>query len=143
MKYIGLISDTHGVFSEQFREFLTPVDEIWHAGDIGSPLIIDRLAGHCPVRVVRGNIDGHELRQRFDEVLCFRVEECNVMMTHIGGYPGKYSPAIRGRLYSERPDIFVAGHSHILKVMRDPRYDMLVINPKNLFAFSRLFFCFI
>ncbi|MBR5851572.1 MAG: metallophosphoesterase family protein [Bacteroidaceae bacterium] len=129
MKRIGILSDTHSYWDDRYLMHFFDCDEIWHAGDIGSPLIIDRLAGHCPVRAVRGNIDGNELRQRFDEVLCFRVEECNVMMTHIGGYPGKYSPAIRGRLYSERPDIFVAGHSHILKVMYDNTLDCLHVNP--------------
>jgi putative phosphoesterase len=104
-------------------------DEIWHAGDIGSPLIIDRLAGYCPVRAVCGNIDGRELRLRFKELLRFKVEECNILMTHIGGYPGKYSPAIRNILRSEKPQLFIAGHSHILKVMYDKEIGCLHVNP--------------
>ena len=129
MKRIGILSDTHSCWDDRYLLHFADCDEIWHAGDIGSPLIIDRLAEHCAVRAVRGNIDGQELRLRFSEVLCFKVEECNVMMTHIGGYPGKYSPVIRSRIYRERPDLFVAGHSHILKVMYDNTLGCLHVNP--------------
>lgn len=129
MKRIGILSDTHSCWDDRFLLHFSDCDEIWHAGDIGCTLIIDRLAEHCLVRAVYGNIDGRELRLRFDEVLRFRVEECDVMMTHIGGYPGRYSPAIRRELYAEKPDIFVAGHSHILKVMHDKTIDCLHINP--------------
>ena len=129
MKRIGILSDTHSCWDDRYLLHFADCDEIWHAGDIGSPLIVDRLAGHCPVRAVYGNIDGRELRLRFEEVLCFRVEECNVMMTHIGGYPGKYSPVIRGKLYNERPNLFIAGHSHILKVMYDSTLGCLHVNP--------------
>ena len=129
MKRIGILSDTHSCWDDRYLLHFADCDEIWHAGDIGSPLIVDRLAAHCPVRAVFGNIDGRELRLRFDEVLSFRVEECNVMMTHIGGYPGRYSPFIRSRIYSERPNLFIAGHSHILKVMYDSTLGCLHVNP--------------
>lgn len=129
MKRIGILSDTHSCWDDKYLIHFVGCDEIWHAGDIGSPLIIDRLAGYCPVRAVCGNIDGRELRLRFKELLRFKVEECNVLMTHIGGYPGKYSPAIRNILRSERPQLFIAGHSHILKVMYDKEIGCLHVNP--------------
>ena len=129
MKRIGILSDTHSCWDDKYLIHFAGFDEIWHAGDIGSPLIIDRLAGYCPVRAVCGNIDGRELRLRFKELLRFKVEECNVLMTHIGGYPGKYSPAIRNILRSEKPQLFIAGHSHILKVMYDKEIGCLHVNP--------------
>ena len=129
MKRIGILSDTHSCWDDKYLIHFAGCDEIWHAGDIGSPLIIDRLAGYCPVRAVCGNIDGRELRLRFKDLLRFKVEECNVLMTHIGGYPGKFSPAIRNILRSERPQLFIAGHSHILKVMYDKEIGCLHVNP--------------
>lgn len=129
MKRIGILSDTHSCWDDRYLLHFADCDEIWHAGDIGSPLIVDRLSEHCPVRAVRGNIDGGDLRLRFGEVLRFKVEECNVIMTHIGGYPGKYSPAIRRVIYNERPQLFVAGHSHILKVVYDNAVGCLHVNP--------------
>jgi putative phosphoesterase len=129
MKRIGILSDTHSCWDDKYLIHFAGCDEIWHAGDIGSPLIIDRLAGYCPVRAVCGNIDGRELRLRFKELLRFKVEECNVLMTHIGCYPGKYSPAIRNILRSEKPQLFIAGHSHILKVMYDKEIGCLHVNP--------------
>lgn len=129
MKRIGILSDTHSCWDDKYLVHFAGCDEIWHAGDIGSPLIIDRLAGYCPVRAVCGNIDGRELRLRFKELLRFKVEECNVLMTHIGGYPGKYSPVIRNILRSEKPQLFIAGHSHILKVMYDKEIGCLHVNP--------------
>ena len=129
MKRIGILSDTHSCWDDKYLIHFAGCDEIWHAGDIGSPLIVERLEEHCPVRAVCGNIDGRELSLRFDDVLHFKVEECNVMMTHIGGYPGNYSPGIRKELYASRPNLFVAGHSHILKIIYDPIYNLLHINP--------------
>lgn len=129
MKRIGLLSDTHSWWDEKYARHFADCDEIWHSGDIGSALIIDRLKEICPVRAVYGNIDGQELRRQLDEVLRFKAEECNVLMKHIGGYPGKYDPSIRGTIYKEKPDIFVAGHSHILKVKYDSLIDCLHINP--------------
>lgn len=129
MKRIGLLSDTHSWWDDRYLMHFADCDEIWHAGDIGSELVIKQLEAHCPVRAVCGNIDGQEIRSRFSEVLKFQVEECNVIMTHIGGYPGKYSPAIRSSIYRERPQLFIAGHSHILKVMYDDIVGCLHINP--------------
>ena len=129
MKRIGLLSDTHGWWDDRYLTHFADCDEIWHAGDIGSEIIIRQLEAHCPVRAVCGNIDGRELSIRFDDVLKFKVEECNVIMTHIGGYPGKYSPSIRSSIYRERPQLFIAGHSHILKVMYDDIVGCLHINP--------------
>lgn len=129
MKRIGVLSDTHSCWDEKFAHHFADCDEIWHAGDIGSGLIIDRLETICPVRAVYGNIDGQELRMRFSEVLRFKIEDCTVMMKHIGGYPGKYDPSIKRALYEEKPDIFIAGHSHILKVKYDNLIDCLHINP--------------
>ena len=129
MKRIGVLSDTHSCWDEKFAHHFADCDEIWHAGDIGSGLIIDRLETICPVRVVYGNIDGQELRRRFSEVQRFKIEDCNVMMKHIGGYPGKYDLSIKKALYIEKPDIFVAGHSHILKVKYDNTINCLHINP--------------
>lgn len=129
MKRIGLLSDTHSWWDDRYLIHFADCDEIWHAGDIGSELVIKQLEAHCPVRAVCGNIDGQEIRSRFSEVLKFKIEECNVIMTHIGGYPGKYSPAIRSSIYRERPQLFIAGHSHILKVMYDDIVGCLHINP--------------
>ena len=129
MKKIGLLSDTHGWWDDRYLTHFADCDEIWHAGDIGSEIIIRQLEAHCPVRAVCGNIDGRELSIRFDDVLKFKVEECNVIMTHIGGYPGKYDPHIKKDLYHERPQLFISGHSHILKVMYDNIVGCLHINP--------------
>lgn len=129
MKKIGLLSDTHGWWDDRYLTHFADCDEIWHAGDIGSEIIIRQLEAHCPVRAVCGNIDGRELSIRFDDVLKFKVEECNVIMTHIGGYPGKYDPYIKKELYHERPQLFISGHSHILKVMYDNIVGCLHINP--------------
>ena len=131
MKYIGLISDTHGVFSSQFREFLEPVDQIWHAGDFGGGMdLAKEIAAFKPLRGVAGNCDNHELRFIHPLHTFFLCEGMHVLMTHIGGYPGRYDAKARRLIDEHRPDIFVCGHSHILKVMRDPlRNGMLVVNP--------------
>ena len=129
--FIGLISDTHGVFDPQFMEFFENVDQIWHAGDFGGGLeLAEELAAFKPLVGVAGNCDNHELR--FIHPL-HRFFECcgmKILMTHIGGYPGRYDARARELIDRYRPDIFVCGHSHILKVVRDPRRGgMLVINP--------------
>ena len=129
MKKIGVLSDTHNCWDEKFIHHFADCDEIWHAGDIGSGLIIDRLETICPVRAVYGNIDGQDLRFRFNEILRFEIEDCSVIMKHIGGYPDKYDPSIRNIIYKEKPDIFISGHSHILKVKYDNLIDCLHINP--------------
>lgn len=129
MKRIGVISDTHSTFDATLREFLHDVDEIWHAGDFGSIEIADQIAAFKPLRGVYGNIDGGVMRRSFREFDCFECENKRVLITHIGGYPRHYFPAAVRMIQSAKPDIFVAGHSHILKVMYDPIYQLLHINP--------------
>lgn len=129
MKRIGLLSDTHGYWDEKYKLYFGECDEIWHAGDIGSALLAARLASIKPFRAVYGNIDGQELRAEYPRVALFEVEGVKVMMTHIGGYPGRYDPSVRGELYEARPHLFISGHSHILKVMYDKRLQCLHINP--------------
>ena len=128
--FIGLISDTHGVFDEQFREFLEPVDEIWHAGDFGGGMdLAARIAEFKPLVGVAGNCDNHDLRFIHPIHRFFECEGLKILMTHIGGYPGRYDSRARELIDRYRPDIFVCGHSHILKVMRDDKRNMLTINP--------------
>ena len=130
MKYIGLISDTHGVFSDEFREFFSPVDEIWHAGDFGGGLeLAAQIAAFKPLVGVAGNCDNYDLRFTHPLHRFFECEGMKVLMTHIGGYPRRYDVRARKLIDELRPDIFICGHSHILKVMRDTRRDMMVINP--------------
>ena len=128
--FIGLISDTHGVFSSQFREFLEPVDQIWHAGDFGGGLsLAAEIADFKPLVGVAGNCDNHELRFTHPLHRFFECEGLKVLMTHVGGYPGRYDPRARKLIDTYGPDLFVCGHSHILKVMRDQQRNMLVVNP--------------
>lgn len=129
MKRIGLISDTHGTFDETLRDFLKDVDEIWHAGDIGSVELADRIAAFKPLRAVWGNIDGGTMRRIYPEFLAFECEEVGVLMTHIGGCPRHYVPRAAERIRSLRPKLFIAGHSHILKVIYDPLHELLHLNP--------------
>lgn len=131
MLRVGLVSDTHGYFDEKIVHFFKEVDEIWHAGDIGSFDIINQLKKiNTNVKVVYGNIDGGELRQEFQEHLIWEAEGFKIWMTHIGGYPNHYSPSVKRLLPTIKPDIFVCGHSHILRVMRDAKYNnMVVMNP--------------
>ena len=128
--YIGLISDTHGVFSSEFKKFLEPVDQIWHAGDFGGGMeLAKEIAQFKPLLGVAGNCDNYDLRFDHPIYRFFECEGLKVLMTHVGGYPGKYDPRARRLIDELRPDIFVCGHSHILKVVRDQKRDMLVINP--------------
>lgn len=129
MKRIGIISDTHFTFDDTLRDFLRDVDEIWHAGDIGSEEVADKLEAFRPLRAVYGNIDGQNLRLRFPEINRFTLEGADVLIKHIGGYPGKYDPSVRSLLQEQPPALFISGHSHILKVKFDPRLNLLHINP--------------
>lgn len=129
MQTIGLLSDTHGWWDEKYATYFASCDEIWHAGDIGSADVALRLSAIRPLRAVCGNIDGYPMRQMYPKTLHFTVEDVSVMMTHIGGYPGRYEPAIRAELYETKPQLFVCGHSHILKVMFDKRLNCLCLNP--------------
>ncbi len=128
---IGLISDTHGVFSEEFRDFFKDVDEIWHAGDFGGGMeLAEKMAQFKPVVGVAGNCDDHKLRFIHPLHRFFECEGVKVLMMHIGGYPGRYDRTARELIDRYRPDLFICGHSHILKVMRDPlRGGMLTMNP--------------
>lgn len=128
--YIGLISDTHGVFDPRFREFFSQVDQIWHAGDFGGGMeLAARMADFKPLVGVAGNCDNHDLRFTHPLHRFFECEGLKVLMTHIGGYPGRYDPRARKLIDELHPDILVCGHSHILKVVRDTKRNMLVINP--------------
>ena len=129
MKRIGLLSDTHGYWDERYARYFAECDEIWHAGDIGSLELAMRLQELKPLRAVYGNIDGGDLRQMFNEKLAWRCEDAEILMTHIGGYPGKYAPGIRQQLMRTTPDLFISGHSHILKVQYDKTLSCLHINP--------------
>lgn len=129
MKRIGVISDTHGCFDEPLKKFLKDVDEIWHAGDFGSLETADQIAAFKPLKGVFGNIDGGVMRRAYNEFEMFECEGKQVLMTHIGGYPNHYSPTAKQMIEQNRPDIFIAGHSHILKVIFDQKYNLLHINP--------------
>ena len=127
---IGLISDTHGSFEPEIREFLSPVDELWHAGDFGSgEAFAASIAAFKPLVGVYGNCDGQDIRHMYPSYQYFEREGMSVLMTHIGGSPGHYDLRAQALIEHCRPQIFVCGHSHILKVMQDSRYDMLYINP--------------
>lgn len=129
MKQIGLLSDTHSYWDERFKQYFANCDEIWHAGDIGSLDVIERLNKICPVRAVYGNIDGQDIRTVFPEVNRFTIENTTVLMKHIGGYPGKYDKSVKHLLLEEPPQLFISGHSHILKVLFDKKLNLLHINP--------------
>lgn len=129
MRRIGLLSDTHSFLDEEVFTFFGECDEIWHAGDIGSAEVADRLEAFRPLRAVFGNIDAPALRHRFPLDQRFDCEGMDVWMTHIGGYPGHYNARVRKILQENPPDLFICGHSHILKVMPDPKYHLLHINP--------------
>lgn len=128
--FIGIISDTHGVFSDEFKEFLSPVDEIWHAGDFGGSInFADSIAAFKPIKGVYGNCDGQDIRLVYPEYQCFECEGTRVLMMHIGGRPGKYDFKARELIGRYSPDIFVCGHSHILMVKNDTKAGLLYINP--------------
>lgn len=129
MKKISLLSDTHSVLDERFIPHLKDSDEIWHAGDIGSLDIYDKLNDISKVKAVYGNIDNHQIRITLASEVFFKCEGINIYMTHIGGYPGKYYKAVKEKIEKTKPDIFICGHSHILKVMNDKINNLLFINP--------------
>ena len=140
MKRIGLISDTHGTFDDVLQRFLANVDEIWHAGDFGNIETADAIAAFKPLRGVYGNIDGAVLRRVYPRWQQFECEQVKVVMTHIGGYPGRYYTGVADLLCNVRPKIFISGHSHILKVIYDKKLDLLHLNPgaAGLSAFHRV-----
>ena len=128
--FIGLLSDTHGRFDKEFRDFLSPVDEIWHAGDFGGGLVTAAvIADFKPLKGVSGNCDDSILNYDYPEYRFWECEGLKVLMMHIGGSPGHYNPRARSLILQYEPDIFVCGHSHILKVMRDSNFGFIYINP--------------
>ena len=129
MTRIGLISDTHSFLDPAVFEHFKDCDEIWHAGDFGNMEVIKALQKFKPLKGVYGNIDTLEIRQLFPEQNIFTCEMVKVFMQHIGGYPGKYATGVRKKIKEEQPKIFISGHSHILKIMYDDRYQCLHINP--------------
>ena len=126
---IGLLSDTHGFLDDALILHFRECDEIWHAGDLGTTEILDQLMGVKPVRAVFGNIDGSDVRSRLPEDLEWSSENLRVYMTHIGGYPGRYDRRARRELERRKPDLFICGHSHIVRVMRDEKLGLLHLNP--------------
>ncbi len=126
---IGLLSDTHSHFPEEIYKYFAECDEIWHAGDIGSLEVVEKLRAFKPLRAVWGNIDGQEIRKEFPLDLTVQVNGMKIWMTHIGGYPGKYAERIKKQLEITRPQLFICGHSHILKVIPDKKLNLLHLNP--------------
>ena len=129
MKRIGIISDTHSFWDDRYLLHFESCDEIWHAGDICSVDLAMRLAAFRTFRAVCGNCDGGDLRRLYPEVLRFKCEEADVLIKHIGGYPGRYDPSIRKQIYERPPQLFISGHSHILKIQYDKTLNLLHINP--------------
>lgn len=129
MVKVGLISDTHHFLDEAVFRHFESCDEIWHAGDIGTIAIAEKLSSFKPLKAVYGNIDGYDVRSMYPETLRWSCEGTDVLMTHIGGYPGRYAPAVREAMNAKAPSLFISGHSHILKLMFDPKYNCLHMNP--------------
>ncbi len=140
MKRIGLLSDTHGYWDDRYAKYFSECDEIWHAGDIGTVELAEKFRQLKPFRAVYGNMDEVDLRLMFPEKYSFRCEEVEVLMKHIGGYPGNYDPSIRGSVFARPPKLFISGHSHILKVMYDKTLGLLHINPgaAGIFGFHKV-----
>ncbi|GET45270.1 metallophosphoesterase family protein [Capnocytophaga felis] len=126
---ILLLSDTHSYIDDKILNYAKQVDEIWHCGDFGSMEVVEALEKIKPVRGVYGNIDGAEIRSKFPEVNRFCCEGVEVLMIHIGGYPDKYTSLAKKEIISKTPKIFISGHSHILKIMYDRKFQLLHLNP--------------
>ena len=129
MKKVLLLSDTHGHLDEKNLKYVRLADEVWHAGDIGDLAVTDELKKLKPLRAVYGNIDNAEARSEFPLNNRFWCEKVDVLITHIGGYPGKYNASIREELQKNPPKLFICGHSHILKVIFDKKLNLLHMNP--------------
>ena len=129
MKKIGIISDTHGYLDKKVFDYFKDVDEIWHAGDIGTQQVTDQLKAFKPLKAVYGNIDGHELRAEFPLEQKLEIEGCKIYIVHIAGTIGKYNREVVASINNFKPNILVCGHSHICKVMRDQKYNLLYMNP--------------
>ncbi len=129
MKTIGLISDTHSFLHPSVIDYLSKCDEIWHAGDIGDLDTAKTLASMKPFKAVYGNIDDVTVRSFYPLYQVFNSEDLKVLMIHIGGYPGRYSKEARQLINENKPGLFISGHSHILKVINDPKNNLLHLNP--------------
>lgn len=127
---IGIISDTHAFWDDKYATYFADCDEVWHAGDIGSMELADKFEALGPrFRAVYGNVDDYDLRSRYSEMLRFKVGGIDVLMKHIGGYPGRYDRSVGNIMRTHPPQLFVSGHSHILKIMPDKQLNLLHINP--------------
>jgi uncharacterized protein len=126
---IGCLSDTHGFYDERLESFFSSCEEIWHAGDIGSMDVAERLSSDKPFKAVHGNIDNYAIRRIYPAHQRFTCQGVDVWITHIGGYPGKYDNDIRDQMVLSPPGLFICGHSHILKIMNDEKLGLLHINP--------------
>ena len=129
MTRIGLISDTHGYLDEKIFEHFKNCDEVWHVGDFGGEELAKRIKEEKSLKGVYGNIDGQDIRTQFPQQLVFMCEGVKVMMKHIGGYPPKYNPETKKEILIHRPQLFISGHSHILKIMYDDKLKCLHMNP--------------
>ena len=129
MKKIGLISDTHGFFDPKVKNHFAEVDEIWHAGDIGEQSVLQKLQDLKPVKVVFGNIETPEMQRELPEIYIESIEGLKFLMIHIAGRPGRYAKGLTSLLKKEKPDVLICGHSHILRVERDPKHELIYINP--------------
>ncbi len=129
MKKILLLSDTHSHVDDVILKYVAQADEVWHAGDIGNLEVTDKIKALKPLRGVYGNIDDAKARLEFPLHQRFLCEDVDVWITHIGGYPGKYSAAIKSVLVTNPPKLFICGHSHILKVIFDNQFQVLHLNP--------------
>src|SRR5262249_9608539 len=129
MRRIGLISDTHGFLDESVFTHFINCDEIWHAGDFGNLALAERLSAFKPLKGVYGNIDGQDIRAIYPEQLRWTCEGVNIFMIHIGGYPGRYAPKVKEQLQSSPTQLFICGHSHILKIIYDDKLQCLHMNP--------------
>lgn len=128
MKKILLLSDTHNYIDEKILKYVKQADEVWHAGDIGDLKVTDAIKKLKPLRAVYGNIDDAKARLEFPEHNRFKCEEVDVWITHIGGYPNRYDIRVREGIKQNPPDLFISGHSHILKVMSDKKLNLLHMN---------------
>ena len=127
--FIGLLSDTHATFDAPLRSFFEEVDQIWHAGDFGNMETADAIAAYKPLTGVYGNCDDHKVRLVYPLIQIFEIEQMKVLMLHIGGHPGAYDYQARSLITAHRPDLFICGHSHILRVMSDKTHKLLYVNP--------------
>jgi len=137
MQKIVLLSDTHSHIDDKMLKFIEPADMVIHAGDVGNVNVLNQLQNYKPTVAVFGNIDDAEMRTKLPQCVIFNIEDVKVLMTHIGGYPGQYSPGIAKKIREEKPQLFISGHSHILKVMFDKQLNCMHMNPgaAGLFGF--------